>query len=353
MPAPARRAGVWRTFWLALALLRASAAVNRSASYNVKGYFRGPPPTALLLVGAAYDVGGDVIRRYRLNAVAPLGAKTVVFAYLKAVHFDGTLYNDADALKLESSFRTLLDPAAFVLARNSSDAKFDQASAKATDCLWRVPKNATMRPNERAHFAYLTPRQLGSYKQVLAKWWGAMQDGWGLVSAYEEKRGYEFDRVVVMRIGLDLKRPLPGFRSYERRTFYTMMVVPDALWVMPRWVARNALRTLSGAAKCALDEECCVSMRKSQCHFKVSFFLPCYWARRLGVKIVFAKVDAVLRTHKAGTAVTATYQARDAVERTTSGNCHPWDQKDKLRKLPWQSCGDLLEPERRRLKHDV
>ncbi|KAJ1460806.1 hypothetical protein M885DRAFT_508240 [Pelagophyceae sp. CCMP2097] len=137
------------------------------------------PRTALLVVGAAYDVREDVLQRYFTHVIEPYGAgSTRTFALVKAVHFNGRSYDNADTAALAATVQRILRPTdSLVTNTDPTVRRFGNASQDAVDCLY--PRSGFGRFSTG-----LTQPPVGGYDQAdsievcrkrFVYWWGAMQ----------------------------------------------------------------------------------------------------------------------------------------------------------------------------------
>ena len=300
-------------------MVRAVAAYALAVVARVCGG-AGPPRTAFVLVGAAYDVKAPVIARYLSNVVEAYAgaAATSTFALVKALHFNGKPYSAADVAALNGTLARTLRPAALlVTAEDPTVARFESSAVDAVDCLWPRPGAGKYSAGFRGPTVkgYDSKDAVTLLRKVFVYWWGAMQLAWEMVERVEEDRAEKFERVVFLRVGIDVTAKTPAYTAL-RGQLYTATDVPDTFWILSRRVAAEMLQTAGKTLDCMAAPGCCASMRG--CKYKISWYIPCLWSRRLNIPA------QKLPTHnKANT------DSKVNVKPPSSGVCYPWNRKDK------------------------
>lgn len=213
---------------------------------------------ALVFLGASNGLGKKELSLLRTNVVDAVPAETVPsesFVVLKCTNHDGKFCTDA----LWNATLSTLQPVAASLVRGD---------------------DLGPRFRDRAHllkpaFECMMGRRAFDLRAI--RWWSTMEWALDMVERRELVRKRRFQSLLTVRVNVAFAAPvgmwLPQLSKPD--TWYTAVEPPDAVWLLPRWLAGYVMRTLSAFIDAAERKTCSNSTK-----YAFSWFIPCYWSDR-------------------------------------------------------------------------
>lgn len=132
-----------------------------------------------MLVGAANGIGEADVERYAAMVVNGFGVGQLgeVFVMLKARHWNGDAYSEAESDALSAAIARLLKPAVSTVSRS------DQATLR-----FRNQAKTIVRCLEMAGYGWVRYWRKPLAINRVTYWWGAMAIAWEVVEAHEHER---------------------------------------------------------------------------------------------------------------------------------------------------------------------
>ena len=220
---------------------------------------------ALVFLGATNGLGKKELSLLRTNVVDAVPAETgpsESFAVLKCTDHDGKLCTDAAEGTLWNATLSTLQPVAASLVRGDDlGPRFRNTThllKPALECMMGV--GVHRKPFDAA-----------------IRMWSTMEWAMDMVERRELVRKRQFQSLLTVRVNVAFATPVGMWlpQLAEPNTWYTAVEPPDAVWLLPRWLAGYAMRTLSGFVDAAARKAC-----RKPTEYAMSWFIPCYWSTR-------------------------------------------------------------------------
>ena len=249
---------------------------------------------AFAVVGAT-NGWHDGVFSFVKHVMQPLMASdhSALFTVLKPIAFGGerAWLNSSECLALEQRIASLrINGTQHVLSRDTPAERYRDEAERGFAC---------------AFYPHYADKESGIHehqRELIARWWGALDMAWDLIARYEHKHAIRFEQVVVARADLHYAQPLPCASYDSNATFFTSREVPDAFWIMSHDVAARAMRTIRTVSGCGESDnstrytQCCEALRS----WRVSWYIPCFWARAgwaTGLRLATLRVPARVDIH--------------------------------------------------------
>ena len=314
----------------------------------------------MLFVGAIYDNTMEDWKRARSHVVDAYGASERVrtFLYLKCLRRAGWC-TEGERDDIHAQLQHLMRPAAAKLLLEHEHAALFTQHSKPVAC-----------------FAF--PRYVS--RSAVAHWWGSMREAWKLVEDFERtstvppgtaephmsgaqatssSADARFEYVLFARADIHFSAPIGHAcsRALTNLTWFTAVEPPDAMWLLPRWVARYAMRTISAAlnrtvaaaAGGAPTDVRCVEPPMALNGLGYSWFPACYWTLRLwstGLRLSFDPTFrgyTLTKGHGGCSPLSGALELQTVPTTPTFSRAHRYYNGMKLGCAPW-GRDSILDP---------